>query len=139
MQRHEVFAQLDPDLYAARVVEILKSRHPEAQFFGCAGPLMQAQGVDPVVDSRSLSVLGLVEVIRHIPRIRKEMQKLMQAAADRGHRLCPIGVIGDLQGPKLRIGTFAQGPVILRQDQAFRLDLSPTPERLPHQLAPAIR
>ena len=39
----------------------------------------------------------------------------------------PIGVIGDLQGPKLRIGTFAQGPIILRQDQAFRLDLSPTP------------
>ncbi len=39
----------------------------------------------------------------------------------------PIGVIGDLQGPKLRIGTFAQGPVILRQDQAFRLDLTPTP------------
>ena len=39
----------------------------------------------------------------------------------------PIGILADLQGPKLRIGTFAQGPVILRQDQAFRLDLDPTP------------
>ncbi len=39
----------------------------------------------------------------------------------------PIGILGDLQGPKLRIGTFAQGPVILRQDQAFRLDLNTQP------------
>src|SRR6185369_7547168 len=39
----------------------------------------------------------------------------------------PIGVIGDLQGPKLRIGTFADGAVTLRQEEAFRLDLDPTP------------
>jgi pyruvate kinase len=39
----------------------------------------------------------------------------------------PIGIVGDLQGPKVRIGTFVQGPVVLRQDQAFRLDLDPRP------------
>ncbi|MBM3507850.1 MAG: pyruvate kinase [Alphaproteobacteria bacterium] len=39
----------------------------------------------------------------------------------------PIGIVGDLQGPKLRIGTFVQGPVILRQDQTFQFDLSPVP------------
>ncbi|MEA3134638.1 MAG: pyruvate kinase [Gammaproteobacteria bacterium] len=49
----------------------------------------------------------------------------------------PIGILADLQGPKLRVGTFAQGPVNLAQGQAFRLDLDATPgdlERagLPH-------
>jgi pyruvate kinase len=45
--------------------------------------------------------------------------------------------MGDLQGPKLRIGTFLKGPIELHAGQDFRLDLDPTPgtsERvqLPH-------
>jgi pyruvate kinase len=35
----------------------------------------------------------------------------------------PIGVLLDLQGPKLRIGTFGQGPIQLEPGAAFRLDL----------------
>ena len=35
----------------------------------------------------------------------------------------PIGVLLDLQGPKLRIGTFADGPVVLDPEAVFRLDL----------------
>lgn len=35
----------------------------------------------------------------------------------------PIGVLLDLQGPKLRLGTFANGPVVLKEGDAFRLDL----------------
>jgi len=35
----------------------------------------------------------------------------------------PIGILLDLQGPKLRIGTFAQGPIALKVGAAFRLDL----------------
>ncbi len=49
----------------------------------------------------------------------------------------PIGTLIDLQGPKLRIGTFAEGKVRLEPGQAFRLDLDPTPGdttrvQLPH-------
>jgi pyruvate kinase len=49
----------------------------------------------------------------------------------------PIGVLLDLQGPKLRIGTFAGGPVELRGGEPFRLDLTDAPGdatrvRLPH-------
>lgn len=35
----------------------------------------------------------------------------------------PVGVLLDLQGPKLRIGTFANGPVVLEKGAPFRLDL----------------
>jgi pyruvate kinase len=39
----------------------------------------------------------------------------------------PIGILADLQGPKLRVGTFAEGPVMLVEGAAFRLDLDPAP------------
>jgi lipid-A-disaccharide synthase len=68
------------DLYAARLVEILKSRHPGSDFFGCAGTRMQAAGVHAVVDQKSLAVVGIVEVVAHIPRIWREFRKLVTAA-----------------------------------------------------------
>ncbi len=39
----------------------------------------------------------------------------------------PIGVLMDLQGPKLRLGTFREGPVMLDTGQGFRLDLDEAP------------
>ncbi len=68
------------DLYAARVVEILKARHPEAEFFGVAGPRMQAAGVRAIVDQRQLAVIGLLAVVPHIPRIFGILNKLTRAA-----------------------------------------------------------
>ncbi|MEM6610599.1 MAG: pyruvate kinase [Pseudomonadota bacterium] len=49
----------------------------------------------------------------------------------------PIGILADLQGPKLRVGTFASDSEELEQGQAFRFDLSETPGdatrvQLPH-------
>jgi pyruvate kinase len=39
----------------------------------------------------------------------------------------PIGILADVQGPKLRVGNFQAGRVQLQSGQKFRLDLSPTP------------
>src|SRR5215510_2888850 len=39
----------------------------------------------------------------------------------------PIAILMDLQGPKLRVGKFATGPVDLKPGSAFRLDMTPTP------------
>jgi lipid-A-disaccharide synthase len=68
------------DLYASRVVEALRARHPDAEFFGCAGPRAQAAGVRAIVDSRELAVAGLIEVVPHIPRIWLLFRKLIRAA-----------------------------------------------------------
>ncbi|HTW66597.1 MAG TPA: lipid-A-disaccharide synthase [Bryobacteraceae bacterium] len=70
------------DLYAAGLVDALRQRRPDLQFFGCAGPRMQKAGVRPVVDAHSLAVVGLVEVVEHIPRIYGEYRKLLRAAED---------------------------------------------------------
>jgi lipid-A-disaccharide synthase len=68
------------DLYASGLVEALHRRNPDLEFFGCAGPRMQQAGVRAVVDSRSLAVVGLAEVVAHIPRIYGEYRKLLAAA-----------------------------------------------------------
>ena len=68
------------DLYAAGLVEVLRRRNPDLEFFGCAGPRMQRAGVRAVVDAASISVVGLVEVITHIPRIWGEYRKLLREA-----------------------------------------------------------
>ena len=39
----------------------------------------------------------------------------------------PIGILADVQGPKLRVGRFGGGRVHLQTGHAFRLDLNPTP------------
>ncbi|HEV2689624.1 MAG TPA: lipid-A-disaccharide synthase [Bryobacteraceae bacterium] len=70
------------DLYAAGLVTALRRRHPDLDFFGCAGPRMRQAGVRPIVDAASLSVVGLVEVIAHLPRIYGEYRKLLKAAKD---------------------------------------------------------
>ncbi|MGH9719074.1 MAG: lipid-A-disaccharide synthase [Bryobacteraceae bacterium] len=68
------------DLYAARLVERLRLLWPDAHFFGCTGPRMRDAGVHTVVDTASLAVVGLVEVVSHIPRIYGEYRKLLAAA-----------------------------------------------------------
>ena len=63
------------------MVEELRRQSPDAEFFGCTGPRLRAAGVETVVDAASLAVVGLLEVVRHIPRIYGEYRK-----AGRGRR-----------------------------------------------------
>ena len=68
------------DLYAALVTEELRRLWPEAEFFGCTGPRMRAAGVRTVVDMARLAVVGLVEVVAHIPRIYGEYRTVLDSA-----------------------------------------------------------
>jgi lipid-A-disaccharide synthase len=71
------------DLYAALIVHELRRIWPDAEFFGCTGPRLRAAGVATVVDAASLAVVGLVEVVAHLPRIYGEYRKLLAAADER--------------------------------------------------------
>ncbi len=71
------------DLYASLVVQELRRVFPDAEFFGCTGPRLRAAGVETVVDAASLAVVGLLEVVAHIPRIWGEYRKLVATARAR--------------------------------------------------------
>ena len=57
---------------------------------------------------------GMRERIRMIREVEAEFKR-------------PIGILVDLQGPKLRIGTFADGPVEVTKGALFRFDSNPAP------------
>jgi pyruvate kinase len=48
----------------------------------------------------------------------------------------PIGVFADLQGPKLRVGQFADGGIVLEAGEEFRLELSEEPGSIRHAPLP---
>ncbi len=97
------------DLYASRVVEALRARHPDAVFFGCAGPRMQAAGVRAIIDMRSISEVGLVEIIRHIPRIWGQFRKLVRAIpAERPD----LAILTDAPDFNLRLAKKLRVPVV---------------------------
>ena len=72
------------DRYAAGVVSALHRTLPGARFFGCAGPRMREAGVKPVVRTEDLAVVGLFEVLRHIPRIHGLFRRMVAAVNEQG-------------------------------------------------------
>jgi len=57
------------DTLGAALVEALRRRFPAAQFAGVTGPKMRAAGCDSWHDIDELSVMGLTEVLKHLPRL----------------------------------------------------------------------
>jgi lipid-A-disaccharide synthase len=88
------------DLYASETVCALRRLRPDLEFFGCAGPRMEAVGVTPTVHAASLSVVGLVEVVAHIPCIYREFRRLI-AEADR--RRPQLAILTDSPDFNLRV------------------------------------
>ena len=68
------------ELYGAGLIQALRLRVPELECFGAGGERMRAAGCDTVVDARSLSVVGITEVVSHLPGIYREFRRLLRAA-----------------------------------------------------------
>ena len=63
------------DMYGAGLMQALREelrqtgRAQDAEFFGVGGEAMRAAGCDLVVNAHEIAVVGLAEVVRHLPRI----------------------------------------------------------------------
>ena len=72
------------DAHAAALVNALrKSSGLEFDFFGATGPLLRAAGVETIVDSDELAIMGILEVTRALPKFLEAFRKLKQAAFER--------------------------------------------------------
>ncbi len=75
------------EAYGALLIEELMSRLAaqgrEAHFFGMGGPRMASAGLDRIVRAEDMAVMGITEVVRHLPRIYREFRKLKQSLRDR--------------------------------------------------------
>ena len=70
------------EMYGAQLIEALHRRDPTLEFFGVGGNRMRAAGCDTVVETKDLSVVGITEIISHLPKIWRLFHKLI-AEADR--------------------------------------------------------
>ncbi|MDE0280956.1 MAG: pyruvate kinase [Gammaproteobacteria bacterium] len=97
-------------------------RHRKAKIVATLGPASSSEDVIRRLFDAGVDVFRLnfshgthddhAERYRTIRRIEQETGR-------------PIGILLDIQGPKLRLGSFSEGPVWLSKGQRFRLDLDP--------------
>jgi lipid-A-disaccharide synthase len=70
-------------MYGAQLIEALRRRDPQIEFFGVGGDRMRAAGCDTVVDAKDLSVVGITEILSHLPKIYGLFQHLIKEADKR--------------------------------------------------------
>ena len=71
------------DTYGAQLADALRQLAPSATFFGMGGEKMRAAGCELLVNASEVAVVGLVEVITHLPGIRSRFKHLVAEAARR--------------------------------------------------------
>ncbi len=77
-----VVGEASGDQLARGLIQELRARCPDAEFVGITGPQMRAAGCVSWGDFEQLAVMGLVEVVRHLPRLRRLMKSLRARLRD---------------------------------------------------------
>lgn len=75
-----VAGEASGDWLGAGLMQALRKQYPDAQFVGLGGEAMIAQGLKPAFALSELSVMGILEVLPHIPRILKRINYLADVA-----------------------------------------------------------
>ncbi len=73
-----VAGEASGDQLGAGLIEAARSLRPELEFVGVAGPAMRAAGCNAWHDTEELSVMGLAEVLRHLPRLARLRRALVR-------------------------------------------------------------
>jgi lipid-A-disaccharide synthase len=80
------------EMYGAQLIEALRRRDSSLHFFGAGGDRMRAAGCDLIVDAKDLAVVGITEIVSHLPKILGLYRDLIRAA---DHRRPALAVVID--------------------------------------------
>jgi lipid-A-disaccharide synthase len=87
------------DLLGAGLVTAVRERIPDAVFEGVAGPEMIAAGCDRWADAEELAVMGVVEPLKHLPRLLRLRRTLISR-----WRASPPDVFVGIDAPDFNLG-----------------------------------
>jgi len=81
-----VAGEASGEMYGASIANEIRALAPETRFFGMGGDCMRRAGVETLVDANVMAVMGLIEVVAHLPVIVKGFnilkEKLRNAPPD---------------------------------------------------------
>ena len=86
-------------MYAARLATALKQR-ADVSLFGMGGPRMRAAGVEIITDYSEVSVVGITEIVSHLPSLLRAMRRLVSEAE---RRRPAFAILTDFPGFHLRL------------------------------------
>lgn len=90
--------------YGALLIESLRRIAPETQFFGLGGQRMEALGLKRIVRAEDVAVMGITEVVRHMPRIYGEYRRLKASlSGGPAHNRPDVAVLIDFPDVNLRL------------------------------------
>jgi lipid-A-disaccharide synthase len=72
------------DQLGAGLIHQLRASRPELRFVGIGGPAMRAAGMEIWWEAQELAVMGLVEVLRHLPRLLRLRAEFLRRIAALG-------------------------------------------------------
>lgn len=71
--------EMSGDMHGGKLISALHAQSPDLRFIGMGGPDMRANGLRALQRVEDLSVMGVTEVLGHLPRIFKMLRQIQQA------------------------------------------------------------